>query len=550
MKKTPSDSSYERWIRKQRERDADMFRRGEEHYKHLRGLKGRIQNNLSGFLRIILTAFIVLIQFVMIIMLPLLLQNQTVYFYFILEIVAVIAMLTLINSSQSPAYRQAWIALALILPISGFVMYYLWGRSSRNKKKLDQHILRQISYGNQFLIHDEQAYQKFLRENPVAGRMVKYMETAEFPLSAANDVKYYPMGEDAFEDIFAALEQAEDYILIDFFIVAEGALWDKTFEILKRKVAQGVEVKFLYDDFGAAIRTGKYFSTMLQKAGIDVRVFNPIHKYTGELYMNFRSHQKIVVVDGKVAFTGGFNLADEYANLVERFGVWKDTGVRVSGEAVWGLTIVFLQMWEASSTDPEHVGYLRYRVMPESTGDTYCHVISDGPANNPFNPIESIYNQMIMYSEEYLYITTPYLVIEDYMKQSLIEAAQRGVDVRIITPSIPDKKLVKILTYYNYGSLLKEGIRIYEYTPGFVHAKQILTEDAAIVGTINMDYRSYYLHYENGIWMSGEQIQEDIRKDFCATFEESHEVSYEEWKNRPRRYKFIEPVLNLFSILL
>lgn len=177
-------------------------------------------------------------------------------------------------------------------------------------------------------------------------------------------------------------------------------------------------------------------------------------------------------------------------------------------------------------------------------------MISDGPANNPFNPIESIYNQMIMYSDEYLYITTPYLVIEDYMKQSLIEAAQRGVDVRIITPSIPDKKLVKILTYYNYGSLLKEGIRIYEYTPGFVHAKQILTEDAAIVGTINMDYRSYYLHYENGIWMSGEQIQEDIRKDFCATFEESHEVSYEEWKNRPRRYKFIEPVLNLFSILL
>ena len=148
-----------------------------------------------------------------------------------------------------------------------------------------------------------------------------------------------------------------------------------------------------------------------------MRVFNMIHKYTGEMYMNFRSHQKIVVVDGKVAFTGGFNLADEYANLVERFGVWKDTGVRVSGEAVWGLTIVFLQMWEASSTDPEHVGYLRYRVMPESTGDTYCHVISDGPANNPFNPIESIYNQMIMYSDEYLYITTPYLVIEDYTKQ-------------------------------------------------------------------------------------------------------------------------------------
>ena len=265
--------------------------------------------------------------------------------------------------------------------------------------------------------------------------------------------------------------------------------------------------------------------------------------------MNYRSHQKIVVVDGEVGFTGGFNLADEYANLIERFGKWKDTGVRLIGEAVWDLTVVFLQMWEASAVDKEHVDYLEYKRMPEVSGDTYCQVISDGPANNPNNPIESIYNQMITFSDEYLYITTPYLVIEDYMKQSLIEASHRGVDVRIVTPNIPDKKNAKLLTNYNYGVLLREGIRIYEYTPGFIHAKQILTENAAIVGTINMDYRSFYLHYENGVWMSGKSIQNAIMDDFRFLFDTGREISYEEWLNRPRLWKMVQPILNLFSTL-
>lgn len=265
--------------------------------------------------------------------------------------------------------------------------------------------------------------------------------------------------------------------------------------------------------------------------------------------MNYRSHQKIVVVDGKIGFTGGFNLADEYANLIERFGVWKDTGVCLIGKAVWDLTVVFLQMWEACGGEKEHIDYLKYKKRGRELGDTFCQVISDGPAHNPKNVVESIYNQMITYSDEYLYITTPYLVLEDYMKQSLIEAAHRGVDVRIVTPNIPDKKYAKLLTNYNYGILLKEGVRIYEYAPGFIHAKQILTENAAIVGTINMDYRSFYLHYENGVWMSGESIQRSIREDFKKIFAESQEVSYEDWQNRPRLWKMVQPILNLFSTL-
>ncbi len=544
-----SDASYEKWIKRKRNRGKDQFGDNDTEESYLKGLKGRIQNNLGGLLRVVVTALIVLLQVLIIIFLPLLLQRSTVYFYFILELISVIAIVTLVNRNQSPSFRIAWISMVLVLPISGFIMYYLWGRSGSGKKKLDRHILQQISYGNQFLLYDEETYLNYISENPISGRMVKYMQKEHFPLTSGNDVTYYAMGEDVFEEIFRDLEKAEKFILIDFFIVAEGAVWDQMHEILKRKIEEGVEVKFLYDDFGAAIRTRKFFKNILEHEGFEVRVFNPIHKYTGELYMNYRSHQKILVIDGEVGYTGGFNLADEYANLVNRFGVWKDTGIRVCGEAVWGLTVIFLQMWEVCANDKEHIDYFKYKSIVPKVGNTYCQVISDGPANNPRNTIESIYNQMMMYSDRYLYIMTPYLVIEDYMMQSLIQAVERGVDVRIITPNIPDKKNVKMLTNYNYGNLLKYGVRIYEYTPGFIHAKQILTENGVIVGTINMDYRSFYLHYENGVWMSGKEITDSIMKDFKDTFVQSKEITYEEWLNRPLRWKMIQPVLNLFSTL-
>ena len=545
-----TDAAYEKWDRRNKNKgNTGYFDSEAKEESYLKGLKGRVQNNLSDALRLMLTACIVMVQFLVVLYLPFLLRSVTVYFYFVLEICSVIAIVTLVNKNQSPSFRIAWISIVMLLPVSGFVLYYLWGREGGKKKKLDQYIMREIAYGQQFVLQEEKVFEEYVRNYPIAGRMVKYMVNEGFALTSGNEVDHYPMGEDAFEDIFRALEQAREFIFIDFFIVAEGALWDKIHEILLRKVKEGVEIKFLYDDFGAVLRTHKFFQQILQHEGMEVRVFNPVHKYTGELYMNYRSHQKILVVDGKIGFTGGFNLADEYANLVERFGVWKDTGVRIRGEAVWNLTVVFLQMWEASGRDEEHIDYLKYKRTPEKAGDTYCQVIYDGPANNPKNPIESIYNQMITFADRYLYIMTPYLVMEDYMRQSLIEAAHKGVDVRIITPNIPDKKYAKLLTNYNYGRLLQEGVRIYEYTPGFIHAKQILTENAAIVGTINVDYRSFYLHYENGVWMSGDAIQQKIRDDFKKTFAVSHEITYQDWCARPRRWKIIQPVLNLFSTL-
>ena len=545
------DAAYERWDQRNQRRGNDKyFHEDEREESYLRELKGRIQNNTSGFLKVVMTALLVLVQIVFVMWLSLQIRTNGTVWYYLIQVSSMVAIVALINRNQSPSYRIAWISIITLLPLTGFLLYFLWGRTGKKKKELDTYIMRQISYGNKFLVQDDDLWVDYAEENPVSGRMVKFMLSENFLLTEGNEVDYFPMGEDAFEVIFRDLENAKEFVLIDFFIVAEGGLWDKMHDILKRKIKEGVEVKFLYDDFGAAIRTRKYFKQILEHEGFEVRVFNPIMKYTSQLYMNFRSHQKIMVIDGKVGYTGGFNLADEYANLVERFGVWKDTGIRVRGDAVWGLTVVFLQMWEASGHDKEHVDYLKYKMMQDVQGDTWCQVISDGPANNPKNPIESIYNQMIMYSDQYLYITTPYLVIEDYMKQSLIEAVRRGVDVRIVTPNIPDKKYAKMLTNFNYGPLLKGGVRIYEYTPGFIHAKQILTEDAAIVGTINMDFRSFFLHFECATCFYNSSVVAAVKQDILETINVSRRID-DAWLRRvPWLRSIAASVLRLFAPLL
>ncbi len=521
----------------------------ENQRKGVKQLKGRIETSLSGFLRLFLVGLLVLFQFSLLIVLPLVLHEYTVYFYVIMELVSLLFILIVTNDGKSGSYKIAWFCIVLILPVSGFIMYALWGKTGK-RNKIQKRCLDKILVGREHLSQDKQVLDEFCEAHPVTSRMSRYMSNEGYPLWKNNATRYYSMGEDAFEDIFIDLEKAEKFILIDFFIVAEGAIWDRFHEILVRKIDKGVNVKFMFDDWGAMFRTGKDFVINLQREGFQVQVFNPVHKYTDKLFMNFRTHQKIIVIDGNVGYTGGFNIADEYANLVERFGVWKDTGIRLEGDAVWGLTVIFLQMWNVCC-DYEAVDYEHYRPsekFPES--DVYCHVLSDGPALNPKAFIETMYKQMINYSGKVLYIMTPYLVLEEYMVQSLVEAVRRGVDVRIITPNIPDKKHVKWLTEYNYGPLLKNGVRVFEYTPGFIHAKVILSEHSAIVGTINMDYRSFYLHYENGVWVYDEEMIRKITTDFMETFAVSREVSYEEWKNRPARLKLVQYALNVFSTLV
>lgn len=511
--------------------------------------KGMVKSFLSGFLRAAVVAGLVFIQFGLIVALSIWLSGYTVYIYTIIEILSIIVIIGLLNDYRSSSYKIAWICIVLLLPLTGHIMYALWGKAD-SKKKIEKKVLGKLRHGATFYECSEETMELFTKLYPTKSRIAKFMESHSFPLFKNNEVSYYPMGEDAFQAIFNDIRNAKKFILINFFIVGEGLLWDKMHAILLEKLAEGVEIKFMYDDFGAMLRTSKYFRRNLEAEGFQVQVFNPIHKYTDKLYMNYRSHQKIIVIDGNIGFTGGMNLADEYVNFVERFGTWKDSAVRVEGEAAWGLTVTFLQMWEVCS-NTSLIDYTPYRPTKEfKENEVFCQVIADGPANNPNNPIEIVYKQIIQYSKRYLYIMTPYLVIEDDMREALITAVISGVDVRIITPFIPDKKSVKLVTNYNYGKLLEAGVRIFEYTPGFIHSKAIINEDCGIVGTINMDYRSFYLHYECGMFMCNRGVIQSIKEDFDKTFEECHEITFTEWKNRPWQMKCIQSVLNLFSTLM
>lgn len=511
--------------------------------------EGVVKSYLSGFLRVTLVAALVLLQLAAIVGLTMWLRAYTLYFYTLIEIGSIVIIIGLVNDSRSSSYKISWICIILLLPLTGHIMYFLWGHAD-SKKTIEKKVKSKLKHGRTFYEFQKETVELFAKKYPTKSRMVRYLESQGFPLYKNNEVTYYPMGEDTFRAIFKDIASAKRFVLINFFIVGEGMLWNQMHELLLKKLAQGIEVKFMYDDFGAMFRTQKNFKKKLEEEGFEIRVFNPIHKYTDKLYMNYRSHQKIIVIDGNIGYTGGMNLADEYVNLVNRFGVWKDNAVRIEGEAVWGLTVTFLQMWEVCK-EGSMLDYTPYRTTQSfPKNEMFCQVISDGPAMNPKNPIEEIYKQIIYYAKRYLYVTTPYLVIEESMREALIAAVSSGIDVRLITPAIPDKKGVKLLTNYNYGKLLKAGVRIFEYTPGFIHAKTIINEDCGIVGTINMDYRSFYLHYECGVFLCYRKKIDEIKKDLEQTMKISREITYQEWKDRPWYIKLIQQVLNVFATLM
>ncbi len=511
--------------------------------------KGFVKNYMSGFLRAAVVALLVMAQFIFIIWLALVLSSYGLVVYYVIEIICIISIIGLVNKKTNMSFKIAWLVVISVIPIAGFIMYLLWG-SEHNTRRLRKNSVAHIEYARKFIRKDESVMQSFREDYGSYEKMARYMESQDFPLYSDNSMIYYPMGESVFEAVIEDLKKAEKFIFIEFFIVADGVLWERIKPILLEKAAAGVEIKFLYDDFGSMFRTDKLFWKELTDAGIEVAKFNPIHKYLAKLYMNYRTHQKIIIVDGNIGYTGGMNLADEYINEVVRFGKWKDNAVRVEGKAVFGLTTIFLQMWGVS-VDEDVRDYNLYQPTAEfEHNNSYCQFIADGPANNPKNPIVAVIRQLIYNAKDYLYITTPYLILEDDLSDALVEAARSGIDVRVITPKIPDKKTVYQLTRYNYGKLLANGIKVYEYTPGFIHAKTIITNGCGIVGTMNLDFRSLYLHYECAAFMWNEDVIDTIKSDIIETIGVSEEITYDMWKNRPRHIKIIQHCLNLFSSLM
>lgn len=500
-----------------------------------------------GLLRIVVVGLASIAQLVLLALLVITLKQNYIYLYFALEIIGLMEVLFLANKDRSSAYTIAWIIVILILPVFGIVLYLLWGRTpthSRKSKRIREIVMQGVNY----LSKDEKVRESIEQQFPDRKRIVRYLEEEGFPVYKNTVCKYYPLGEFQFREMIYDMKRAKRFIFIEYFIINEGVLWSSIYEVLKEKVKEGVEVRILYDDLGSIITVPHHFIKQLENDGIKVTAFNPVHKYISRFYLNFRNHQKIVVIDGEIGYTGGTNLADEYVNLYEKRGHWKDAAIRIEGQAVWSLTVTFLQMWQSEKLVEED--YSKYRPTKDMVSDGFYQPFSDSPISKN-NIAEIMYRQIIASAKKYVYITTPYLVIDDAMANELCLAALTGIDVRIITPKIYDKWYVYMVTCSNYKRLLEAGVRIYEYTPGYMHAKTIISDDDnVIIGSINMDYRSFYLHFENGVWICGSSVIQDIKEDILKTMDQCEEIILEKWNKRPWYQKVSELIFRIFAPLL
>ena len=494
--------------------------------------------------RIIVSAFLLLLQLAFLFGVLYNITAQSVWAYILSMILGTVTVISIINRRGNPDHKIAWIVFILIFPIFGIAVFLLWGGGrippfQRKKMRICE------SHYFPLLKDDGKIKERLKYYDIVHFRQADYL-TGEsgFPLYDCSSTEYLSPGEKFLPRLLEELEKAEKYIYIEFFIIAEGEMWNKIYNILKQKSSQGVEIKIIFDDFGSIKRQHKDFISSLRQNGISVSVFNPITPIMN-IFMNNRNHRKIVVIDGTVAITGGINIGDEYINVQKRFGYWLDCAVIIKGSAVKSFLAMFCAMWEFTTS--KKIDMKSHISESISLDDGFVIPYCDGPLNRQ-NPAEGIYMQILNTAQKYVYIITPYLVIDNNMINSLIMAAKSGIDVRIITPHIPDKWYVHPVTQYNYLELLEAGIKIYEYLPGFVHSKLFISDDKiATVGTVNMDYRSFVFHFECGAWICDNSTVLDIRDHFNQIISVSKEITLDDWKKRPILTRIKQSLLHIFA---
>lgn len=480
------------------------------------------------FSRTVVTALLIVIQVAWLAALLLQLGNSLPAIQTVLRILSLVAILFVIKSDMNPSYKIGWILLIAVLPILGGLMYVFFG-NKRPTKNMREMLRAQLEKSAEYLGTQESITGEL--DGGAAG-LFKYLEgSAGYPTAKNTTVRYYRVGEEMYADLLPELEKAKKFIFLEYFIIRPGEMWDGVLEILKRKAAAGVDVRIIYDDMGCIDILPANYNATLEGWGIRTMAFNRFVPAVS-LVMNNRDHRKITVIDGKVGFTGGINISDEYINVKERFGHWKDTGLMLKGPGVFNLTLMFLEMWNAFNKDGDnYADFIPSAFEEKGDGsDGYVLSFSDSPLDNE-SVGESVYTDMLYQAKDYIYITTPYLAIDSELQTALCMAAKRGVDVRMITPGIPDKKLVYRLTRSYYPTLLRAGVKIYEYTPGFIHAKSFVCDDKlCVVGTINMDYRSLYLHFECGTLMYNNPEIKQIKKDDLDTMEKCRKVELSDMK--------------------
>ena len=458
-----------------------------------------------------------------------------------------VMMVYILNSGDSPSVKLSWCAIIAVLPLFGAALY-CYTRTDLghrvSKRMVNSSIENSLPY-----LPDTATLTESLREtDPDFYRLAHYLRhQGHAALYCGTQVTYFPQGEDKFREMLNQLEKAEKYIFLEYFIIDQGRMWGQILDVLHRKAKEGVEVRVMYDGTCAVTTLPYDYPRHLEKLGIRCRVFSPVRPFVSTHY-NYRDHRKILVIDGRTAFTGGVNLADEYINLREKYGHWKDTAVMLRGPAVQGFTLLFLQLWNQGLREPVFEPYLT--LPPEESNFGWVIPYGCGP-NAPGRVGQMVYQNILNQARDYVYIMTPYLILDSDMLTALRFAALRGVDVRIILPHIPDKRSAFALAGSHYRELTEAGVKIYEYTPGFVHAKVFLSDDRqAVVGTVNLDYRSLYHHYECAAYLYKVPALTDILADFQETFEKSRLVTPEDIKNRPLRSRLTAALLKIAAPLM
>lgn len=496
-------------------------------------------------------AFAILVQFFILIYVIIRFNRFFSSFYGAMLILSAIAVVLIINDKSNPAYKLAWIVPILVLPIFGVIFYMIFGHNGLSKK--DQLKMRTIEQKSTDNLEQQPEVLEYINDrSPSAYAQSKYInDYAYSPPHTCTDAVYYPTGEAFFSALLEALNRAEKYIFIEYFIIQEGIMWDQILDVLVEKAANGVEVRVIYDDIGCILTLPRKYYQKLEALGIRVAVFNEFSPHMSSKHNN-RDHRKITVIDGLIGFTGGINLADEYINVFEKHGHWKDSAIKLEGDAVWSFTVMFLSLWDYIKQMDE--GFRPYKPLMQSPHPAIEKGIVQPFTDNPLDnePVgASIYLNMIARAQETLYIKSPYLIIDNEMITALCLASKSGVDVRIITPAIPDKWYVHATTRSYYKQLIETGIQIYEYTPGFIHEKVFVSDDQfGVIGTVNLDYRSLYLHFECGVWLYRTPCIQDMKADFLSMLPACKAITLESCENISFFVRLGRALLRFFAPLM
>lgn len=466
----------------------------------------------------------------------------------IMVLLYISTILAIVNRNMPPESKVTWLLIAVI-PVFGFLLYLMFGERRLSKKEMVQ--LENMESMNFREDNSRELRLQLKEESKTVYGMVKSILSMDHTADLYNGTAstFFPLGDQMFPQLLEDLRSAKKFIFLEFYIIEEGLMWNSILDILLEKVKEGVEVKLLYDDIGCMATLKGNYTRRLRKLGIDAHKFNKVVPRLTVAYNN-RDHRKILVIDGQIGYTGGVNLADEYINQRERFGHWKDSAVRLDGRAVKALTRLFLMNWYINQGEIED--FDKYHMENQAVdGEGFYIPFGSGPKPIYKSQVgKSVYQNIINQATDYVYITTPYLIIDYDLTEDIRNAALRGVDVRIVTPFIPDKKLIQIVTRGAYPDLMEAGVKIYEYTPGFIHSKQVLADDeVAVVGTINFDYRSLVHHYENAVWMYRSPELTKIRADFEEIFSVSQQIKLDTFRINWYQH-LIKEIMQLFAPML